>query len=116
MQSEHPPPQTAGIRRQYHMTHLALKHGLSRADARKVLVAAGPSRAKADEIALAIAGTRASRPVYKATHGSGNRNADHGGGGGEQKLPEGVKRRPAPEEDAFRLPSVDKNGGGIKRP
>jgi hypothetical protein len=103
------------IRRQYHVNHLALKHGLSRAEARRVLAAAGNSREKADEIALIrVAAKRTPHPVDEATHGSGNRNADHGVGSDEQKLPEGIGRRPALEEDAFQLP--DKNGAGIKRP
>jgi hypothetical protein len=122
MQTEHPPLEAtappARIRRQYHVAHLAMKHSLSRAEARKVLAAAGSSREKADEIALMMLGKRTKRPVDEATHGSGNRNADHGVGSDEQKLPSGIKRRPAPEgEDAFRLPAVHKNGaGGIKRP
>ena len=105
-----------GIRRQYHPTQLAIKHGLSRADARKVLAAAGASRAKADEIALTMAGKRPADQVDEATHGSGIRNADHGTGSDKQQLPQGVKRHPAPEEDAFRLPAVDENRRGIKKP
>ena len=116
MQTEHPPLEAsappARIRRQYHVAHLALKYSLSRADARKVLAAAGSSREKADEIALLMVGKRTNRPLDEATHGSGNRNADDGVGSDAQKLPQGVKRRPAPEEeDAFGLPQSDKRAG-----
>lgn len=44
----------SGIRRQYHLTQLALKHGLSRADARRVIAAAGGSREKADDMATTL--------------------------------------------------------------
>ena len=47
------PAPSSGFRRQYHPTTLAVKHGISRAEARKVIAAAGTSREKADEIALA---------------------------------------------------------------
>ena len=46
--------QAGGIRRQYHLSQLVMKHGLSRADARRVIAAAGGSREKADEIAAAL--------------------------------------------------------------
>ena len=106
---------SGGIRRQYHPTQLAIKHGLSRADARKVIAAARGSREKADEIALTMAGKPTAYKVDEATHGSGIRNADHGTGSDKQKLPQGVKRRPTPatpeEEDAFGLPRSDKRAG-----
>ena len=118
MQTERPTPQaldapeSAGSGRQYHPTTLAMKHGISRADARKVLAAAGASRAKADEIAVTMAGKRTAYQVDEATHGSGIRNADHGTRSDKQKLPQGVKRRPTPEEeDAFGLPQSDKRAG-----
>jgi hypothetical protein len=121
MQTEHPTPQSldaaeppAGI--QYHPTTLAVKHGISRNEARKALAAAGSSRERADAIALTISGKRTPPPVDEATHGSGNRNADHEVGSDQQKLSQGIRRQLASEEDAFRLPEGDKNGGGIKRP
>lgn len=63
------PAPTAAIRRQYHPTTLAVKHGISRAEARKVLAAAGVSREKADELALKMAAKRTPGPVDEATHG-----------------------------------------------
>ena len=122
MQTERPTPQaldapeSAGSGRQYHPTTLAVKHGLSRADARKVIAAAGASRARAHEIAVTMAGKRTASQVDEATHGSGIRNADHGTGSDKQKLPDGGQRRPVPKEDAFRLPAVDENRRGIRKP
>lgn len=62
MQATTPPDADEGaapaarIRVQYHRTTLAVKHGISRAEARKVLARAGLSREKADELALKKAG------------------------------------------------------------
>ena len=50
----HENSELSGIRRQYHLSQLAMKHGLSRADARRVIAAAGGSRETADEIATAL--------------------------------------------------------------
>lgn len=92
MQESSPPDATqasrrpARIRRQYHPTTLAVKHGISRAEAQKVLAAAGNSRDKAEEMALTLAGKRAPHAVDQATHGSGNRNADLGVGSDQQKI------------------------------
>jgi hypothetical protein len=45
--------QVGGTRRQYHLSQLAMKYGLSRADARRAIGAAGGCRETADEIAAA---------------------------------------------------------------
>ena len=61
---------SGSIRRQYHPTQLALKYGLSRAGARKIIASAGGSREKADEIAFAMKNPAAQRPTVPQPEGN----------------------------------------------